>query len=109
MLSLAANGQVRESDGRAVDARDVVGVRFRGAGVIGRDEQLVVRNDAHSAVDDLCVPDEKPSRREPSQQLVVYELVDARTCHGDAEQEEPEQHRQLVRVSDPPQVRRQLG
>ena len=28
---------------------------------------------------------------------------------GNAEQEEPQQHGQLVRVAEPPQVRRQLG
>ena len=67
MLALAANGQVGESDGRAVDARHVVGVRFRGAGVVGRDEQLVVRNDARSPVDDLRVPDEKPCAGEAPQ------------------------------------------
>jgi hypothetical protein len=109
MLALAANGQMGESDGRAVDARHVIGVRYRGVGVIGRDEQLVVRNDARSPVDDLHVPDEKPCAGEAPQQLVVDELVNARVRHRDAEKEEPEQHCQRVRVAEPPQVRRELG
>ena len=60
-------------------------------------------------MDDLCVSDEKPGSREARQQLRAHELVEARACDGNAEQEESEQHGQLVRVAEPSQVRRQLG
>ena len=68
-----------------------------------------MRNEARSPVNDLRVPDEKPGTRETPQQLVIDEFVDSRTRHGHAEQEEPEQYRQHVRVAEAPQVRRELG
>ena len=76
-LALAANGQMGESDGRAVHARHVVGVRFRGARMIGRDQQLVVRDEARRPVDDLGVLDEKPGSREARLQLRAHELIEA--------------------------------
>ena len=60
-------------------------------------------------MDDLSVLDEKPGSREARLQLRADEIVESRACHGDAEQEEPQQHGQLVRIAQPPQVRRQLG
>jgi hypothetical protein len=109
MLARATNGQVREGDGRAVNAWHVVAVRFRGAGSIGRDEQLVVGNEARSAVEDVVVLDEKPCTDEEPSELGGDELVDPRTRHGNAEQEEPQQHCEDVRVAEPPEVRRELG
>jgi hypothetical protein len=58
-LSLAANRQVGEGDGRAVHARHVVSVGFSRARMIGRDQQLVVRNDPRRAVNDFAVVYEK--------------------------------------------------
>jgi hypothetical protein len=78
-LALAANRQVGESDGRAVHARHVVGVCFSCACMIGRDQQLVVRDDPRRAVDDLAVPDEKAGSCEPRSQLCAHELVETRT------------------------------
>jgi hypothetical protein len=76
--------------------------------VVGRDEQLVVRDEARGTVDDLGVVDEEPGAAEASPQLPADELVGVRTRHGHPEQEKPEQHCQLVCVTEPPQVRRQL-
>ncbi len=60
-LALAANGQVGEGHGWTVHARHVVGVCLGRAGVIRRDQQLVVRNEARRAVDDLRVPTSSPA------------------------------------------------
>ena len=109
LLALAANGQVGECDGRAVHARHVVGVRFCCARMVGRDQQLVVRDESRRPMDDLSVVDEKPGSREARPQLRADEIVESRARDGDAEQEEPQQHGQLVRIAEPPQVRRQLG
>ena len=108
-LALAANGQVGEGDGRAMHARHVVGVRFWRARVIGRDQQLVVRDEAGRPVDDVGVLDEKPGSGEARLQLRAPTSSSTRARDGNAEQEEPEQHGELVRVAEPPQVRRQLG
>ena len=89
--------------------RHVVGVALRGAGVIGRHEQVVVGNETRSPVDELRVLDEKPCTLEEPPQLVADELVDARTRHRNAEQEEPQQHGQLIRVAEPPHVGGELG
>ena len=108
-LALAAHGQVGESDGRTMHARHVVGVRLSGARMIRGDEQLVVRDEACRPVDDLCVLHEQPSSREARPQLRADELVEARARDGNAEHEQSEEHGQLVRVAEPPQVRRELG
>jgi len=76
-LTLAANRQVGESDGRAVHARHMVSVRFSRARMIGGDQQLVVRDDSRSAVDHLAVVDEEANLREPRPQLRAHELAEA--------------------------------
>ena len=47
--------------------------------------------------------------REPRSKLLVDELVDALARDGNAEQEEPDEQRQLVRLAEPAQVGGQLG
>jgi hypothetical protein len=91
-LAFAANGQVSESDGRAVHAGHMVGVGFRRARIIGRDQQLVVRDEARGPVHDLGVLDEKPGSREARPQLRAHELIEAQVCNGNAEQEESQKH-----------------
>ena len=68
-LALAADGQVGEGDGRAMHAWHMVGVRLCRARMIGRDQQLVVRDEARRPVDDLGVVDEKLGSREARPQL----------------------------------------
>jgi hypothetical protein len=58
-LALTANREMGKRHGRTMDARYVIGVAFSRAGVIGRNQKLVVRNDPRCAVHDLAVPDEK--------------------------------------------------
>jgi hypothetical protein len=77
--------------------------------MIGRDQQLVVRDEPGGAVNGVSVVDEQSGSREPGAQLVVHELVDALACDGNAEQEEPEKHGELVDVAESSQVGRQLG
>ena len=90
-------------------ARHVVRVSFRCGRMIGRDQQLVVRDEPGGAVNDVSVVDEQSGSCESGAQLVVDELVEALACNGNAEQEEPEKHGQLVGVAEPSQVGRQLG
>jgi hypothetical protein len=99
---------VSEGDGRPVHARHVVGVPVCGDAVIGGDQQLVVRDDARGAAHKVVGRGEQASFREPRTKLVAEELVDALTRDGNAEQEEPDEHRQLIGVADPMHVRRQL-
>jgi hypothetical protein len=87
----------------------MVGVRLCGARMIGRDQQLVVRDEARRPVDDLGILDEKLGSRKARLQLCAHELIDARTRDRNAKQEESEKHGQLVRVAEPSQVGRQLG
>ena len=108
-LAAPAHGQVGEGDGRAVHAGYVVGVRLCGARVVGGDQQLVVRDEARRPVDVVPVVDEKPGTLEALPQLVADVLLDAPTGDGDAEQEEAEQHGELVRVAETSQVGRKLG
>jgi hypothetical protein len=100
---------VSEGDGRPVHARHVVGVPVCGGAVIGRDQQLVVRDEARGAADKFVVRGEQACFPEPRTKLVVEKLVDALARDGNAEQEEPDEHRQLVGLADPMQVGRQLG
>jgi hypothetical protein len=108
-LALAANGQVGESDRRAVHARHVVHVSFRCGRMIGSDQQLVVRDEPGGAMKCLPVVDKQSGSHESGAQLVGDELLDALACDGNAEQEEPEKHGQLVGIAEPSQVGRQLG
>jgi hypothetical protein len=107
-LALAAHGEVGERDRRAVDSGHVVGVPFRAAGMVGRDQELVVRDESGGAVDDLGVLREQARTRDVRPQLGPDELVEACACDGHPEEEEPEQYGQLVGVAEPSQVRRQL-
>ena len=50
----------------------------------------------------------KPVLRKPVAKLRVDELVETLARDGNAEQEEPDEQRQLVRVAEPSQVRGQL-
>ena len=108
-LAAPAHGQVGEGDGRSVHAGDVIRVGLRGAGVVGGDQELVVRDEARGPVDDVPVADEEAGGREMLPQLAADVRLDLRTGDGDPEQEEPKQHGELVRVAEPSQVRRQLG
>jgi len=108
-LTLAADGQVREGYGRAMHAWHMVGVCFCSARMIGRDQQLVVRDEARRPVDDLGVLDEKLGSRQARLQLRAHELIESCARDGNAKQEESEKHGQLVRVAEPSQVGRQLG
>jgi hypothetical protein len=92
-LARAAHGQVSEGDRRPVHARHVVGVPVCGGAVIGRDQQLVVRDEARGAADKVVVRGEQACFPEPRTKLVVEELVDALARDGNAEQEEPDEHR----------------
>ncbi len=92
-----------------MNTRHVIGVSFGGRGLIGGDQQLVVRHEARGAVDDIVLVHEQPGARETRSKLRTDQLVDACPRHGNAEQKEPEQHGQLVAVAEPPQVRGQLG
>ena len=60
-------------------------------------------------MDDVVLCGKQAYVREPCKKLVVEELVEALARDRNAEQEEPDEHGQLVRVADPMQVRRQLG
>jgi hypothetical protein len=86
----------------------MVGVCLRRARMIGRDQQLVVRDEACRPVHDLGVVDEKPSSREARSELRAHELIEAQVGDRNAEQKESEKHGQLVLVAEPSQVRRQL-
>ena len=98
---------------RATDGRCTPGTwsacRLRGRRVVGRDQQLVVRDEARRAVDDVAVVDEEARALEALSQRAADVPLDARTIDRDAEQQQPEQHGELVRVAEPTQVRRQLG
>ena len=89
-------------------ARNVVGVSLRCRRVVGRDQQLVVRDEARRAVDDVAVVDEEARVLEALSQRVAEVPLDARTIDRHAQQQQPEQHGELVRVAEPAQVRRQL-
>ena len=81
----------------------------RGGAVIGRDQQLVVRDDARRAANDVVVGDEQSGLREQCAKLLVEQLVDAIARDGNAEQEEPHKDGELVRFAEPAQVGGQLG
>ena len=88
-------------------AGDVVGVAVGGR-VIGRDQQLVVRNDARRAANGLALVDEQAGCARRARKLRVDELVEPLARDGHAEQEEPDEHGELVGVAEPSQVRGQL-
>ena len=92
-----------------MNTRHVIGVSLGGRGLIGGDQQLVVRHEARGAVDDIVLVHEQPGACETRSKLRADELVDACPRDGNAEQKEPEQHGELVAVAQPPQVRGQLG
>ncbi len=73
-LAFAANGQVRERDGRTVHARHVICIGLCPTRVVGRDQQLVVRDEARRAVDDFAVLDEQPGAREAGLQPRAHEF-----------------------------------
>ena len=108
-LARAAHGEVGERDRRPVHAGHVVGVPVRGGAVIRCDQQLVVRDDARRAANGAVVVDEQTGLREQCTKLFADELVDAIARDGNAEQEEPDEHGQLVRLAEPAQVGGQLG
>ena len=68
-----------------------------------------MRDEARRAVDDVAVVDEKAGVLEAPPEPAADEPVDARTVDRDAEQQQPQQHRELVRVAEPTQVGRQLA
>ena len=70
-LARAAHGQVSEGDGRPVNARHVVGVLVCGGGVIGCDQQLVVRDDARGAANEVVVRGEQARLCKPCTKLLV--------------------------------------
>ena len=75
--------------------------------MIGRDQQLVVRDKTRRAMDDVRVPRAAPLQRGARSRR----RDESSSAHArqDAEQEEPQEHCQLVCVAEAPQVRRQLG
>ena len=76
--------------------------------MIGGDQQLVVRNDARGSANGVALVDEQPGPREPCAKLRADELVETLARDGNAEQEEPDEQRRLVRVAEPSQVCGQL-
>jgi len=107
-FAVAPNRQVGKRHGGAVHAGDVVRVPFGRARVVGRDQQLVVRHEPRRAVDDLVVLHEQPGCPKEGPKRRAHELVEARACDRDAEQEESKQDGQLVCVTQSSQVGRQL-
>jgi hypothetical protein len=79
------------------------------AGVVGGDQQLVVRDESRRAVDVFALGDEQARALEQLDQPRIDELVEPCTTDGDAEQEEPQQQRQRVGVAQSAQIARQLG
>jgi hypothetical protein len=77
--------------------------------VVGGDQELVVRDEARRAVEDVTRMNEEASGLEALTKLAADVRLDARTVDGNTEQEESEQHGELVAVAEPPEVRRQLG
>jgi hypothetical protein len=77
--------------------------------VVGRDQQLVVRDQPRRPVDDVAVVDEQAGAGDQRTKLLAYELVDPIARDRHAEEEESQQHRELVGGAEPPQVGRQLG
>ena len=90
-------------------AGHVVRVPVRGGAVIRRDQKLVVRDDAGRPANRAFVGNEQPGLRDQCSKLLVDELVDAIARDGYAEQEEPDEQRQLVRLAEAAQVGGQLG
>ena len=100
---------MRERDRGSVDARHVVGVTLGPAGVVGRDQQLVVGDEPRRGVDELAVHHEQAGTVEVRPQPAPDELLDAGPRDGHAEEEEPEEDGQLVRVAESAEVGGQLG
>ena len=68
-----------------------------------------MRDEARRAVDDVAVVDEEARAFEALSQRAADVPLDARTIDWHAQQQQPEQHGELVRVAEPTQIRRQLG
>ena len=76
--------------------------------MVGRDQQLIVRDESRRPVNGVGVVDEaRLPRGAPA--VRAEELVEACAFDGNTEQEQSEQHGQLIRVAEPSQVGRQLG
>ena len=67
-----------------------------------------MRNDARCPANGIALVDEEPGLREACTKVRADELVETLARDGNAEQEEPDEQRRLVRVADPAQVRGQL-
>jgi hypothetical protein len=63
----------------------MVSVALGAFGLVGGDEQLVVRNEARRTADDVLVDDEKSYTFEPLAQLRRDELVHALAIDGNTE------------------------
>ena len=59
-------------------------------------------------MDEVAVPHEQGHAGERRTKPCVHELVHARPCNRHAEEKEPQEHRELVRVAEPAQIGRQL-
>jgi hypothetical protein len=58
---------------------------------------------------DVSIVDKQAGSHEVHLQLPAHELLEPRAGDGNTEQEESEQHGQLIRVAEPSEVGRQLG
>jgi len=67
-----------------------------------------ITNDARGTADGVALVDEQSTPREPGAKVSADELVETLACDGNAEQEEPDEQRRLVRVAESPEVRGQL-
>jgi hypothetical protein len=92
-----------------VDARHVVRVLLGPAGVVGRDQQLVMGDEPRRGVDKRAVHHEQARTVEVRLQPAPDELLEAGSRDGYAEEEEPEEDGQFVRVAEPAEVGGQLG
>jgi hypothetical protein len=95
-LAGAADGEVCERDRRSVHAWDVIGMAFRERRMIRCDQQLVVRDDARGAVNDVSVLDEQARCPEALAKSPLEQRLEARAPDRDAEQEEPDEHGEPV-------------
>ena len=93
-------GEMREGRGGAVDAGDAVGSLDVEA--VGRDQELVVRDDAHEAVEEAVAQLGQPG--------LDQELSEVARGHRVAEQQEREERREAIGSGrEPPPVHLQIG
>ena len=100
---------MRQRDRRPVHAGDVIRVRRAAAAWSDAISSSSCGTSRAAPCTSVAGVDEQPGPREPRAQLRPDERLDPRPLDRHAEEEQPQQHGELVRVAEPPQVRRQLG